>query len=223
MGILCGVYATTSDPRVHPYRSTFLTPSRRILLLRLSLNFVDNRLLVFEGKGQPWGLLEAASSHSVHSTFRFPYAFIYVQTCIQTDTYVHKSTLTKRGDMCIVEWNSNWNWNWNSLTSFITFPVSISIPCHHQQPLPFSVRWAADTDGGSSRVPGGVHLTKVPITQKKKKQKKLKQKHKQKQEKNENKNKKTFSSHAMTHSVERWNGHKAKAATPSAESNRNDQ
>jgi len=25
MGILCGVYATTSDPRVHPYRSTFLT------------------------------------------------------------------------------------------------------------------------------------------------------------------------------------------------------
>lgn len=108
--------------------------SRRILLLRLSLNFVDNRLLVFEGKGQPWGLLEAAPSHSVHSTFRFPYAFIYVQTCIQTDTYVHKSTLTKRGDMCIVEWNSNCNWNWNSLTSFLTFPVSISIPCHHQQP-----------------------------------------------------------------------------------------
>jgi len=75
----------------------------------------------FWGKGQSWRLLDAAAAVHIYSVCRTPFpVFMYIS--------VHKSTLTKRGDMCIVEWNQLSN-----LVS--TFPHIIHIHTIASPPL----------------------------------------------------------------------------------------
>jgi len=110
----------------------------------------------FWGKGQSWRLLDAAAAVHIYSVCRTPFpVFMYIS--------VHKSTLTKRGDMCIVEWNQ--------LSNLVS-----TFPPYHPHPHPHHrittiircpsrcVEQLTLMGRSSSQVPGGVQLGKVPIT-----------------------------------------------------------